>query len=983
MNLEKLRDDILGLRVPNFEHKPDKEKMFVPEGALESILLSSTIEEVLQSCDFQGWSICDITKIVDAGGRKTLSILVLLGHVNLITAFIEHDGRLKGRLLDSGIPFAEETLQKIIPECAAEFYVKQWEFAAPVFSQRLLGSKFDTNTILPFTKRLACGEGGFGEVWSVSIPKGHHVFDGVKANQNAEFALKILQAVSESASLNPEHDVLAYLHHVKHPCITPLLTFYTYQGDSHFLFPLFKGGDLKHFLSSQSWPGAFVTGGEDAVGLKVYLALAGLASALEALHNFDCASLGVKMIGYHSDIKPQNILVDKDKFVLADFGLAKLKDGLESKAVHGDLGWFSAPECQSWATNSANGKTEARTGRLDQASDVWSLGCVAFETLIYLTKGAAGVEEFSMARKYKHDGIWEKTFYKEGDINPPVSTALQVLVESNEPGIRESGLAIQKVLLMDPKKRLTALQLTARFKFISLSSAYHITRQRLLQLSEFQDLGGKWDLRVQWARFEQWANVLGIDMMDLSGETLAVFETLNPDVAAVFEKKSPVQSMLDTLLSLSSRKDPLPLGHRMRNAIDALCADLPPGEQHSIKNRLEIQVLAACSDLDLKGFANSNSLAQSLNSFDLGILAAIRRMHLKTQEFKPTNETESLDSNIRIESTRLKDKEDFQSCITAKYFQPKNKGGQKVPVLVEWIKYGDHWGSEKEGNTLFNRIGVLVYFLNDLHGKLPSTGSWILPCLGFFHDIQQRRFGLVYQLELNSQSGIMRLYDLIKRTTDQRQRPSLDDIYLVCWQLSVALLQFHKFNWLHKNISSFQIIIDGSAAPANSLRVFKIIGFNSSRPSDPNEYTEGPWARKDEQEEQRKFQHPEYFNSSATTATCRYRARYDYYSFGLVLAELGTWSVVKNLKIGSGVEKEKEENEKTRQVNRRVCKILPSLAHRMGTRFRDVVKVCLTEEAWPKPNNDGSSDLGADDVTAALTFESRVVRELDRLANRA
>jgi serine/threonine protein kinase len=80
-------------------------------------------------------------------------------------------------------------------------------------------------------------------------------------------------------------------------------------------------------------------------------------------------------IGCHYDLKPANILVDDNKFLLADFGLSRFKDNSEDsqtsyKSVRGS---YVAPECKN--INDV-GDTKARIGR---SSDIWSLGCIILE----------------------------------------------------------------------------------------------------------------------------------------------------------------------------------------------------------------------------------------------------------------------------------------------------------------------------------------------------------------------------------------------------------------------------------------------------------------------------------------------------------------------------------------------------------------------------------------------------------------------------
>jgi serine/threonine protein kinase len=82
-----------------------------------------------------------------------------------------------------------------------------------------------------------------------------------------------------------------------------------------------------------------------------YLALCGLASALEHTHNLHLKveknGLDFDAINYHNDVRPANILVSNSTYILADFGLGRLK----FTETRSDTPWkrgvrdYIAPEC--------------------------------------------------------------------------------------------------------------------------------------------------------------------------------------------------------------------------------------------------------------------------------------------------------------------------------------------------------------------------------------------------------------------------------------------------------------------------------------------------------------------------------------------------------------------------------------------------------------------------------------------------------------
>ncbi|KAM0553097.1 hypothetical protein ACHAPJ_007645 [Fusarium lateritium] len=138
----------------------------------------------------------------------------------------------------------------------------------------------------------------------------------------------------------------------------------------------------------------------------------GLADALSVVHGYEDGKAKRKWYGRHGDIKPANILwfpnnnlsINKDdqrgpkcwdiaskpQLTLADFGSSLIVpvDGQHvpqaENVKHTPV--YRAPEC------------DINSGRLTPAYDVWSLGCVFAEMLVWLIDGNIGLQELSMAR---------------------------------------------------------------------------------------------------------------------------------------------------------------------------------------------------------------------------------------------------------------------------------------------------------------------------------------------------------------------------------------------------------------------------------------------------------------------------------------------------------------------------------------------------------------------------------------------------------
>ena len=142
---------------------------------------------------------------------------------------------------------------------------------------------------------------------------------------------------------------------LSHPGILPLHTFGEIGGLWYFVMGYVRGVTLAERLRV-----------EGRVGVdEARTILAELADALECAHRG-----GV----IHRDIKPANVLLNDEsgRAILADFGIAKVRDGGDSLTYTGAV--IGTPSFMS--PEQANGAAD-----LDARSDVWSLGAVGYAML--------------------------------------------------------------------------------------------------------------------------------------------------------------------------------------------------------------------------------------------------------------------------------------------------------------------------------------------------------------------------------------------------------------------------------------------------------------------------------------------------------------------------------------------------------------------------------------------------------------------------
>ncbi len=224
--------------------------------------------------------------------------------------------------------------------------------------------------------------------------------------------------------------------------------------------------------------------------MAVFEQIAGLAGALAYLHDeLRIGSTGEQLRCYHLDLKPDNILVFYERgssiWKISDFGISIIrrissapsethprpflrrifKDERPNKDLSSGVGnprpggTYTAPEAIE------------KTARVTRASDVWSLGCIIALVLTFLDNQCTGIRDFENQRMIERQDDW---FI---DISSPQmprgipymlrSSVATWLVDLTYKARRRSHtegktveltvrLLLEKMLLVDPKKRLLA-----------------------------------------------------------------------------------------------------------------------------------------------------------------------------------------------------------------------------------------------------------------------------------------------------------------------------------------------------------------------------------------------------------------------------------------------------------------------------------------------------------------------------------------------
>jgi hypothetical protein len=254
--------------------------------------------------------------------RVVLAILIHLNHEEAVESFSWSD-----HLTDAELPFTAQRLQNVDPDSQLEksgFLVTQYLFIPAEFKQ---GSMWEDAEISPFVSEEKIGFGSFSNVFRIQV---YPLYDHLAYPQD-KFWTDILESGRKVCKRDcPLHAMLAayiqigpYQHvyarkkllktegvHVfelerfaskllnakNHLGIIPLLAYYYHGTSYNLVFPLADGNLMDYYKSQASLSGP-------KERLCFIEAIIKLSDALAVIHNWESSKAGLKVYGYHTDMK--------------------------------------------------------------------------------------------------------------------------------------------------------------------------------------------------------------------------------------------------------------------------------------------------------------------------------------------------------------------------------------------------------------------------------------------------------------------------------------------------------------------------------------------------------------------------------------------------------------------------------------------------------------------------------------------------------
>ncbi|CZR49380.1 uncharacterized protein FPRO_08879 [Fusarium proliferatum ET1] len=382
--------------------------LFSPEGSLDSIMTEQSILQAFYEAyqvpsDLTDSVLTETVSTILRGSKKLLAILVLCGFESmrlyrLISLFIE-----KG-LSDNRLPLEESVLRIISRSDLSDTQdsrdsdatgkalhslsgfsidnfcrIQQWRFCAPVFSAEQCTYNLLPNTALPFLKEANM------EAWTVEgvsryrIHKCHLETSGWGMPRPEYVAIKRVRSLRDD-----------FLNIIKAPyqkhIVKLFAAFSLGDSETHLMFEWAEGGNLRNL-----WEEFQPENPNGDLVKAVIEQLSGISHALADLHSCDLR---------HGSLKPESILWFKSKDSARDpIGILKIQ-GLSITDEHSDVRQMQSErrvtiyesERYEPPENGLLG-TQTLIARMRSRSvDVWAMGCIALEFLVWILYGPSGVD---------------------------------------------------------------------------------------------------------------------------------------------------------------------------------------------------------------------------------------------------------------------------------------------------------------------------------------------------------------------------------------------------------------------------------------------------------------------------------------------------------------------------------------------------------------------------------------------------------------
>lgn len=450
---------------------------FFPDGSIEPLITKESVmkELIITEETLQENPTAELLDFILTRGKRLFAILINIGLtgeklVDAIRQFLEISFGDESLPITNAnvhtVPFFDGQVSFVGKKrghplrwgerLKRQFRFTQFEYLAPVFSSDNLDMELDAQYILPFIARHGDRKtGGFGEVYQVDVHPSHHKTPILTfKNEPSSIAVKHITAINSTdeaklrtlkaewkKEVNAHIDISKCNDDGPHPNIIEFIAAVTKGENRYLLFRWADGGNLQEFWQSVVKPQLTV-----ALVRDVVKQLYGLAHALEKLHGYGGGDGSYR----HGDMKPENILRVRTRSVAEgqgsdiDVGILKIADmGLAKH--HTVLTELRPPTSMKYSTYRYEPpeivlEKSTKSGGRSRRQDIWSIGCVTLEFIIWLLYGFSSLNDFN--QKYVVDAMEQLCPYfeiegrvgetKRAKLHPAVAETMDLLSKDQE-----------------------------------------------------------------------------------------------------------------------------------------------------------------------------------------------------------------------------------------------------------------------------------------------------------------------------------------------------------------------------------------------------------------------------------------------------------------------------------------------------------------------------------------------------------------------
>ena len=274
-------------------------------------------------------------------------------------------------------------------------------------------------------------------------------------------------------------------------------------------------------------------------------------------------------------------------------------------------------------------------------------------------------------------------------------------------------------------------------------------------------------------------------------------------------------------------------------------------------------------------------------------------------------------------------------------------------VLVECKEY-DKSIDDRIISASKKRMEKIANLLN----SSKSDDFHTLNCLRFFHDSQNRRSGLIFEIPEKSRQHHITLRDII-RLIQGEYKPTLSQRFQIAHKIGKAVGKWHLVDWVHEGIASHNIVFFYDKKHGIDYSKPYLCGFEYSRESDAPST-----GRFVENFELNVYRHPD---RQGATPSKFHRKEHDLYAYGVLLLEIGTWKLVERF----FDEKEKKSITAFTMGQKILQTAKEQLGHFMDTGYREAAVKCLSGAFGVSQDDHAQSRLAA-------AFETQVLQKINR-----